>query len=42
MGEVPTRSENRFNLSKSVHTNDESSIPDLSEKSDELTAFANL
>ena len=42
MGEVPTRSQDRFNLSKSVHTNDESSISNISEKSDELTAFANL
>ena len=42
MGEVPTRSQDRSTISSSVHTNDESNISNLSEKSDELTAFANL
>ena len=42
MGEVPTRIQDRSTISSSIHTNDEGSISDLSEKSDELTAFANL
>ena len=43
LAEVPRGSQDRFNLSKSVPTNDESSVQHVSQTADEeLAAFANL
>jgi hypothetical protein len=43
LAEVPRGSQDRFNLSKSVPTNDEGSVSNVSQTADEeLAAFANL
>lgn len=43
LAEVPRGSQDRFNLSKSVPTNDEDSVSNVSQTADEeLAAFANL
>lgn len=43
LAEVPRGSQDRFNLSKSVPTNDEGSVANVSQTADEeLAAFANL